>query len=118
MPELADDLAAGSVHGVGNFLPACNLFVAPDAGRSGITAALRRDIGGFGNDQTGSGTLRVVLRVHLVGNAVFAIATAGDRGHYDAISQFNVTHGDGGEQVGTVTVICHGQPELIDQSSI
>ena len=66
MPELADDQPASGMNGVGDQSPAGDLPVRPDAQRERIAAARWRNDGvALGNDQPGTGALRVV-RHHLV----------------------------------------------------
>src|SRR3546814_10069897 len=61
MPELQEDSAAGPVHGIGDLLPAGDLFGAVDA-RGGLVAlAFGADLGGFGDDQAGAGALAVIF---------------------------------------------------------
>ncbi|MNY04792.1 hypothetical protein D3C86_1374880 [compost metagenome] len=112
MPKLADDLAASGVHCVGRFFPTSDLFIAPDAWCRSVAASLSGNIGCFSYDQTRTGPLGVVLGVQFIGNAIFGIAAACDGRHYDAVGKFHRPHSDGSEQVSTVTVVCHGKPQL------
>ena len=50
MPELQENPAAGRVHGVGDELPAGDLFVAINARRVRVAETLRRHLRGFGDD--------------------------------------------------------------------
>ena len=94
MPELHHDFSARCMDGLGNRLPAIQLLGAVKARHIGVTLGLRRDRGGFGNQQTGAGPLRVVLghqrRRNCAGRTV-----AGQRGHHDAVGQRHCAHGHG-----------------------
>jgi len=91
MPQLTDDLAAGFVHGVGDPSPACHLLVSPDARRIRIPPTLQGNIGGFADDQTGTGALGVVSSVQCPRYAIRAHTAAGQGRHRDAIGKFKVT---------------------------
>ena len=105
MPQLADNLAAGGVHGVGHQLPARHLFVSPDAGRQCIAAALLRDIGRLADDQAGAGALGVVFGVQRVRHAIVAHAAARQRCHHDAVGQRQRAEGHGGKQAAMWFII-------------
>ncbi|MNZ89279.1 hypothetical protein D3C78_1081910 [compost metagenome] len=100
VPELGEDASAGSMHGVGNLAPACDLLGAVDARSPGIALALAADLGAFGNDQAGAGALGVVLGHQLGGDIAGGRARAGHRRHHDAVAGLDLAEGVGGEQHG------------------
>ena len=60
VPKLRDDPAAIVVHGLGDTLPALYLCLVPEAGRARPAETFATDAGGFGDDQTGGRSLRVI----------------------------------------------------------
>ncbi len=99
MPELRDDAAAGSVHGVGDPAPSQHLLRAPQARRIGPAEAIGADRGGFGDDKSGRSALGVIFGLqrgrHVIG---LTGAHAGERRHDDAIRQIEVAHADRGKE--------------------
>jgi hypothetical protein len=87
MPELQEDVAAFAVHRVHNPPPGCNLTRGVDPGRVDISLPHRRDLRGLSDDQSGRGTLRVVLRRKIAVYAVSIGAVAGKRRHEGAVCQ-------------------------------
>ncbi|MCY1204191.1 hypothetical protein D9M72_157140 [compost metagenome] len=102
MPELDEDPAAGAMHCVGGALPSCDLLGRVDPWRVQVAAALSRDLGAFGDDQAGAGTLGVI-RGHIRRRDGVDCPGACHRRHDDAIWQL---------QAGKVIRIeegCHGK---------
>src|SRR5438552_3788338 len=91
VPKLKENAAAGGMHGVGDLAPAFDLRIGEDAGSIGITEAVRRNGGGFRDDQTGGGALMVILRVEFTGNIASAGAATGERGHQDSVGQLKAS---------------------------
>lgn len=58
-----------------------------DAWSSTPTVALSRDGGCFGDEQASTGTLRIVLRIDLVGYARFARTAARQRRQHNAVAE-------------------------------
>ena len=87
MPELQEDLAAFGVDGVVDLLPGFHLLVGEDAGRPGVAAPFRRDVGRLGDDQAGAGALAVIFDVDVLRNLLVAGARARQRRHHDAVRQ-------------------------------
>ena len=98
VPQLQEDLAVLGMNGLRHAQPAGHLFGAVDARRPGIPLALRRDLRGLGNDQTGTGALRVVARVQGVGHVARCGAAARQRRHHDAVAQRDAAEDSGREQ--------------------
>lgn len=95
VPQLHEDTAARLMHGVRHDLPACDLFVRPDAGRVGITDALRRDRRRFADDQARRCAVGVVARHEFVGDARGAGARARQRRHDDAVRKQQIADEQG-----------------------
>ena len=85
VPELQEDVPALVVHRLGGEAPAGDLLWRPDAGRADVALALGADVGGFRDDEAGGGTLSVVGRLQLAGDAGIVGTRAGQRRHDDAI---------------------------------
>ena len=94
VPQLQDDLAACSVHGLGHIAPAAYLIIRPDAGGIRVTDAHRGYGRGFTDDQPSAGALHVVLGHHRVGHAAFIGAAAGQRRHDDAVVELQIANLD------------------------
>ena len=84
--------------GIGDQLPAGHLRIAMDARRERVALALRCHLGGFADDQTGAGPLRVIERVQRMGHIACAGATTRQRGHDDAVGQVEIAHAERAEQ--------------------
>ena len=89
MPELHEDAAAPTMHGLGDEPPAGDLLGRMDAGRTRIALPLGRDLRALGDDQSGTGTLRVVFGVERLGHIAGAGPVAGHRRHDDAVGHVN-----------------------------
>ena len=87
VPELQEDTAALGMHGIGDQLPAGDLFIAVDAGGVRVAVAAGADGRGLGDDQSSGRTLRVVFG-HQRGRNVGAFGTATrERGHEHTIRE-------------------------------
>lgn len=87
VPELADDFTARGMHRLDDLFPRLYLFFRPDPRRIRVAYALRRDRGGFGEDQPGAGALDVIRFGQRAGRTIVYRAHASQRGHYDAVFQ-------------------------------
>ena len=89
MPNLIKDEAALGVNRVSDELPACDLFIGPNARRAGIADGGRRNIGGFRNLQAAlGGALAVVNGIHLLrDSAGLARAQARQWGHDHTVGE-------------------------------
>eukprot|EP01022_Parablepharisma_sp_SALTPOND_P021765 TRINITY_DN435_c1_g1_i1.p1 TRINITY_DN435_c1_g1~~TRINITY_DN435_c1_g1_i1.p1 ORF type:complete len:1304 (+),score=494.29 TRINITY_DN435_c1_g1_i1:15351-19262(+) len=113
VPQLQEDVAALGMHGVGHLLPGGDLGLVVDAGGEGIALALRRDLGGLGDDEAGAGALGVVLGSQFAGNVAGLRAAAGQRGHDDTILQLDGAQLYGFEQVAALAGDGHVYPFLV-----
>ena len=91
VPKLQEHPAAGRVHGVGDAFPAGDLFGAVNAGRAWIADALRRDLCGFADDQSGTGALGVVSRVERPRHIAAPGAITRHWRHHDPIGKLQRT---------------------------
>ena len=91
VPQLQEDFTAGRMHRIGNVLPGVHLRVAINARRKDIPLALRGNLGGFGDDQSGAGALHVVFGRQITGDVIFLGAATCERRHDDPIAQFERT---------------------------
>jgi hypothetical protein len=66
VPELEEDAASSGMNGLDDFFPSGDLFRGVDAGGVGVAVAERRDRGCFGNDESGRGSLVIVLGIQFV----------------------------------------------------
>jgi hypothetical protein len=87
VPDLQHDAPAGGVHRVGHLAPAGHAGLVVDAGLAGEGTALTRHHGGLGDQQAGTGALRVVLGHQRVGDMAAPGARARQRRHDDAVGQ-------------------------------
>jgi len=95
---LQHHLAAACVHGVCHCLPALDLRAAVDAGCVEVALTLGTDLGGFGDDQSRVGALRVILGHQRRRRAARAGTIAGQWCHHDAVGQRDIAHLDWVEQ--------------------
>src|SRR3990167_6719331 len=105
VPQLQNDFAACSVHGLGHIAPATYLLIRPDTGGIRVADAHWGHGGGFTDDQAGAGALHVVLGHQRVGHAAFIGAAAGQRGHDDAVIELQIANLDRVEKCGHGTVL-------------
>ncbi|MNV30487.1 hypothetical protein D3C71_1217590 [compost metagenome] len=97
VPQLHHDLAAGVMHGAGHLLPAIQLLGAVQTGHIGIALGLRADGRGLGNDEAGTGALRVVGG-NQVGGDGLGRAVARQGRHGNAVGQLKVACAGGFKQ--------------------
>src|ERR1700751_5299347 len=83
--------AAGRVHGGGDTFPPGDLFGAVNARRARIADALRRDLCGFADDQSGTGALGGVSRVERPRYIAAAGSITRHWRHHDSIGQLQRT---------------------------
>ena len=78
VPQLYGHMTIFSMNASGNFFPCGNLFRTMDARCTSIPFCLGRNLRGFANNQTGTGTLAIVFR-HQRGRDVTRFNTAQTR---------------------------------------
>ncbi len=102
MPQLEEDAAILGMHGIGDALPANDLLVGIDAGRTEIAAALDRDWRGLRNLQAPSiGALPVIFDHHVTGHVARLIRTEpGERRRNDTVRERNAADLNRGKQLG------------------
>ncbi len=102
MPQLGEHAAALGVDRVGHRLPASDLRIGIEAGRTEPAARRGRDRGGFADDQPALGGALAVVGSHERAGDVAGLAgaRAGQRGHDDAVAQCDGADLDRGKQLG------------------
>src|ERR1700740_3769009 len=69
-----------------NASPSADLLLRPQSWRVGPAKSFRANRGGLGDDQSGRGTLRIVLRLQGRGHVIVRLRThPGERRHDDAV---------------------------------
>lgn len=108
MPQLTEYTSAGGVHGIRDETPAGDMVSGVDLAGLVPAAAEEGDMGAFGNEQPGGGTLRVVVGHEGVGD-VGGTGTAARHGcHDDAVRQSEITEEERGEKMGMKGGSCFG----------
>ncbi len=88
VPELGEDHPIHGVHRLGDFAPTGDLLRRVNARRPRITLPARFDLRAFGDEQTGTGALLVILGHQFVGDiARLRTALAGEGRQDDAVFQ-------------------------------
>lgn len=94
VPELQEDAPLTAMHRRSDTRPCRHLFVGPDARRARIAARLRRNVGRLGDDQAGTGALRIVIGCIVGLHAGIVRAAPRHRRHDDAVFQLQAAEGD------------------------
>ena len=93
VPELCDDAAAGPMDGICNAPPSADLFLCPQTWRICPSKSFRADCGGLGDDQSGRGSLRLILHLQTGRHMIIRLrAHPGERCHDDAIRKIETSH--------------------------
>ncbi|SIT39334.1 hypothetical protein BN2476_210146 [Paraburkholderia piptadeniae] len=100
VPKLRDDEAACVVYRGSDRGPPANLPFGPDAWGVWVTNSLGNDRGGFGDDESCTGPLGIMVYVDLTGAAFVKGAHPSERRHHDTIWQFQSTDLDWIEKRG------------------
>jgi len=87
VPELEEDAASSGMNGLDDFFPSGDLFRGVDAGGVGVAVAERRDRSCFGNDQSGRGSLAIVLGIQFVRDVARGGSAPGERSHQDPVGK-------------------------------
>jgi hypothetical protein len=88
VPELEKDAAPREMNGLDNFFPSGDLVGCVDAGGVGVTVAERGDGRCFADDQSGRGTLAVILGVEIVGDVTGGSPASGQGRHQNPVRKF------------------------------
>ena len=88
VPELEKDAAPREMNGLDNFFPSSDLVGCVDAGGVGVTVAERGDGRCFADDQSGRGTLAVILGVEIVGDVTGGSPASGQGRHQNPVRKF------------------------------
>ena len=101
MPELQNNPASRSMHGIGHLFPPGHLGVGMNAGLAGTEGGISlHDHGGFRDDEACGGPLGVIGGHEVRGNMVSVRSASGERRHEDAIWEFDGAEVDRGEKGG------------------
>ncbi len=87
VPELEEDAASSRMNGLDNFFPSGDLFGGVDAGCVGVAVAERRDRSCFGNDQSGRGSLAIVLGIQFVRDIACRGSAPGEGSHQNPMGE-------------------------------
>src|ERR1700685_511776 len=90
MPELGKDRSSGAMHRVRDLSPTGHLFVRMDSGRADVADALRTDLRGFGDDQTGRCSLAVISYRQRIGHIGLDSAAARHWRHHHSVRKDDV----------------------------
>jgi hypothetical protein len=71
VPELKKDAASSGMNGLDDFFPSGDLFRGVDAGCVGVPVAKWGDGGCLANDQSGRGSLAIVLGIQFVRDVAY-----------------------------------------------
>jgi hypothetical protein len=100
VPELEEDAATGGMNGLDDFFPSGDLFGGVDAGGVGVTIAERRYRGRLGNDQSGGGSLVIVLSIQFVRDVTGRGSAPGEGSHQDPMGKVKGPELKGSEKWG------------------
>src|SRR5215218_1328163 len=90
MPELGEDLAAGTMHRLGDRAPTRDLLGRMNARGADIADSLRAHLRRLGHDQAGGRALSVVSRGKWIRHIPFDRAATSHRGHHQPIAQIEI----------------------------
>jgi hypothetical protein len=88
VPELEEDAATREMNGLDNFFPSGDLFGGVDAGGVRVAVAEGGDGRCFADDQSGRGTLAVILGVEIVGDVTSGSPAPGEGSHQNPVRKF------------------------------
>ena len=100
VPELEEDAAAGGMNGLDDFFPSGDLFRGVDAGGVGVTVAERRDRGCFADDQSGRGSLAIVLGIQFIGDVACRGSAPSEGSHQNPMGEVKGPELKGSEKWG------------------
>ena len=112
MPELKENAPSGAMYALSDALPAGDLLGAENTGCRGITLALLRNLGAFGDDEAGAGALHVIGDVDRAWHFARAGAITRHRRHYDPVGQVEGAKLKRGENVDVLRALGHGLEEI------
>jgi hypothetical protein len=124
--DLREDPAAFGMHCVRDRFPAGNLLGRDDAWLPRVGASCRARVRAFADDQAKRGALAVVLGNDGGGYPRFAGAETGQRGHHQAVGQFELAESQRGKQhaqflskrIGSTEPNCEAPATIPDETRI
>lgn len=99
MPKLNEDTSALGMDSIGHCAPASDLLGRVEAGRVLITLSLLRNLRRLGDDESGAGPLRVIVRGEVARHETRAGTVPRQRCHDDAVRKCEAAKDVGAEQV-------------------
>jgi hypothetical protein len=100
VPKLEEDAASSGMNGLDNFFPSRDLFGGMDAGGVGVAVAERRDRSCFGNDQSGRGSLAIVLGIQFVRDVARGGSAPSEGSHQNPMGEVKGPELKGSEKWG------------------
>src|SRR5580704_9670879 len=93
VPELCNDAAACCMDGIRDTSPSAGLLLRPEAWCIGPAKSFLANRSGFGDNQSGRSTLRIILRLQGCGYVIMRLSThPSERRHDDAVRKIEVSH--------------------------
>jgi hypothetical protein len=100
VPELEKNTTPGGMNGLDDFFPSGDLFRGVDAGGIGVSVAERRDRGCFADDQSGRGSLVIVLGIQFVRDVTYRGSAPGEGSHQNPMGEVKGSELKGGKKWG------------------
>jgi hypothetical protein len=100
MPELEKDVASRGMNGLDDFFPSGDLFRGVDAGSIGVPVAEWGDRGRFADDQSGRGSLAIVLGIQFVRDVACRGSAPSEGSHQDPMGKVKGPELKGSEKWG------------------
>jgi hypothetical protein len=88
------------MNGMDDFFPSGDLFGGMDSGRVGVTIAERRDGGCLADDQSGRGSLAIVIGIQFIGDVACRGSAPGEGSHQDPMGEVKGPELKGSEKWG------------------
>jgi len=98
VPELEEDAAPRGMNGLNDFFPSRDLFGGVDAWGVGVTVAEGGDGSCFANDQSGGGSLAIVLGIQFIGDVACRGSAPSEGSHQDPMGKVKGSELKGGEK--------------------
>jgi hypothetical protein len=100
VPELEKNAASSGMNGLDDFFPSGDLFRVVDAGSIGVPVAEWGDRGRFADDQSGRGSLAIVLGIQFVRDVACRGSAPSEGSHQDPMGKVKGPELKGSEKWG------------------
>jgi hypothetical protein len=100
VPELEEDAASSGMNGLDDFFPSGDLFKGVDAGSIGVPVAEWGDRGRFADDQSGRGSLAIVLGIQFVRDVACRGSAPSEGSHQNPMGEVKGPELKGGKKWG------------------